>query len=88
MRREKRVRTISRLVLCGLALAGANREANAPGTGSITAEEIATLDLSGCELAVLSACETARGELRSGGQGVASLQKPLHMAGARSVVTS
>jgi tetratricopeptide (TPR) repeat protein len=37
--------------------------------------------------AVLSACETAVG-IRRSGQGVASLQKALHMAGARSVVTS
>jgi len=53
----------------------------------VTAEELSALDLSGCELAVLSACDTNVG-LRRAGQGVASLQKALHMAGARSVITS
>jgi CHAT domain-containing protein len=77
------------MALCGLALAGANLPAGALGRveGAISAEELAALDLSNCELAVLSACDTGSGELRAG-QGVASLQKALHMAGARSVVTS
>ncbi len=87
--REERVRASSPMVLCGLALAGANRPADALGRlpGLVTAEEIAAWDLSSCELAVLSACDTNVG-LRRAGQGVASLQKALHMAGARSVVTS
>ena len=87
---EDRVRGLSPMVLCGLALAGANgppdRYGKLPGT--ITAEEIATLDLRNCDLAVLSACDTALGDIRRGGQGLASLQKALHMAGARSVITS
>ena len=53
----------------------------------MSAEEIAAIDLAGCELAVLSACDTSLGVLRPG-QGMASLQRALHMAGARSVVTS
>ena len=53
----------------------------------MTAEEISTLDLTHCELVVLSACDTNVGESRAG-QGVASLQKALQMAGARSVITS
>jgi CHAT domain-containing protein len=73
------------MALCGLALAGANRRDGAAGV--ITAAEIATLDLESCEMAILSACDTNVGVLRAG-QGVASLQKALHMAGARSVVTS
>ena len=77
------------MLLCGLALAGANLKEDGLGRapGLITAEEISTLDLSGCELAVLSACDTNVGERRAG-QGVASLQKALHMAGARTVITS
>ena len=53
----------------------------------MTADELSTLDLTHCELAVLSACDTNVGERRAG-QGVASLQKALQMAGARSVITS
>ncbi|MCE9592935.1 MAG: CHAT domain-containing protein [Planctomycetes bacterium] len=77
------------MLLCGLALAGANAPVNTVGRtpGLITAEEIGALDLSHCELAVLSACDTNVGLARAG-QGVASLQKALHIAGARSVITS
>lgn len=45
------------------------------------------MDLSGCELAVLSACETNVG-LRRAGFGIASLQQALHAAGVRTAVTS
>ena len=53
----------------------------------ITAEELAGLDLSSCQLAVLSACDTGIG-LQRAGLGVASLQTALHAAGVRSAVTS
>jgi CHAT domain-containing protein len=81
---------LSPMVLCGLALAGANRPADILGrvAGMVTAEEMATWNLSRCELAVLSACDTGSGRIRRAGQGVASLQKALHSAGARMVVTS
>jgi CHAT domain-containing protein len=83
------VRDLAPLTLCGLALSGANRGADELGqvAGVITAEELAGLDLSRCELAVLSACETNVGITRAG-QGIQSLQAALHAAGARSVVTS
>jgi len=86
---EERVKGSSPMLLCGLALAGANLPADAVGRcpGLVTAEEISGWDLSSCELAVLSACDTNVGERRAG-QGVASLQKALHMAGARTVITS
>jgi CHAT domain-containing protein len=78
----------SPLSLCGLALTGANAEASSSDSeGVITAEELATLDLSGCRLVVLSACDTNVGTL-SAGQGVASFQKALHAAGALQVVTA
>jgi len=85
----EQVRGMSPMLLCGLALAGANLPGDALGRapGLITAEEIATLDLTNCELAVFSACETNVGERRAG-MGVASLQKALQMAGARSAITS
>ena len=75
--------------LCGLALAGANRGADSLGRvpGILTAEELASFDLRGCELAVLSACETNVG-LRRAGQGIQSLQTALHAAGARTAITS
>lgn len=75
--------------LCGLALAGANRgdTARERMAGIVTAEELATLDLTNCELAVLSACETNVG-IRRAGQGIQSLQSALHAAGARLAITS
>ncbi len=86
---EERIRGMSPMLLCGLALAGANLPEDELGRipGLISAEELSTLDLTRCELAVLSACDTNVG-LRRAGQGVASLQKALHMAGARTVLTS
>src|SRR5262249_29606668 len=85
----EQVRGMSPMLLCGLALAGANLPEDALGRvpGLVTAEEIAALDLSNCELAVFSACDTNVGEHRAR-QGVASLQRALQMAGARSVITS
>jgi CHAT domain-containing protein len=87
---EETVKGLSPMLLCGLALAGANKPEDAAGRapGLLTADELSALDLSNCELAVLSACDTARGELRRAGQGVASLQMAMQMAGARSVLTS
>jgi CHAT domain-containing protein/tetratricopeptide (TPR) repeat protein len=83
------VRGISPSVLCGLALAGANLPVDAVHRtrGTLTAEELAYLELDGCELAVLSACDTNVG-VRRAGVGIASLQSALHAAGARSALTS
>lgn len=86
---QERVRGMSPMLLCGLALTGANLPEDEVGRapGLLTAEEIAAFDLSRCDLAVLSACDTNIG-IRRAGQGVASLQRALQMAGARSVITS
>jgi tetratricopeptide (TPR) repeat protein len=86
---EDTVTGMAPMTLCGLALAGANRGMDALGhvSGILTAEELSGLDLSGCELAVLSACETNCGIARAG-QGIQSLQAALHAAGARTVITS
>ncbi len=78
------------LLLSGLALAGANRRSAAPpgaDDGILTAEEVASLDLSGVEWAVLSACETGLGEARAG-EGLFGLRRAFQLAGARTLVTS
>jgi CHAT domain-containing protein len=83
------VRGFAPLVLCGLAVAGANHGHDALGRvpGILTAEELAAFDLTSADLVVLSACETGLG-LRRAGQGVHSLQTALFAAGARSTLTS
>ena len=53
----------------------------------VTGEALIDLDLSGLELAVLSACETGLGDV-AGGEGVYGLQRAFHYAGTRNVVAS
>jgi CHAT domain-containing protein/Tfp pilus assembly protein PilF len=75
-------------LLSGLVLAGANRPALPDqDDGVLTALEVAQLDLSGVELAVLSACETGMGPA-AGGEGLLGLQRAFQVAGARSVIAS
>jgi CHAT domain-containing protein len=84
------IREENPLLLSGLALAGANRR-NATGPqeedGILTAEEVAAMDLTGVEWAVLSACESGVGELKAG-EGVFGLRRAFQLAGARSVIMS
>jgi CHAT domain-containing protein len=75
-------------LLSGLVLAGANQPIDPnQDDGILTALEVAALDLSGVELATLSACETGLGEI-AGGEGLLGLQRAFQVAGARSVVAS
>jgi CHAT domain-containing protein/Tfp pilus assembly protein PilF len=64
-----------------LALDGNNAE-----DGFLRTTEIADLDLN-CDLVVLSACETGRGQLLSG-EGIIGLSRSFFIAGARSVLVS
>jgi CHAT domain-containing protein len=81
-------RLASPLVLSGFALAGANqRGTKAESDGVVTASEVATLDLSGLDWAVLSACDTGLGEITAG-EGVLGLRRAFQMAGARTVIMS
>ncbi|HMB70609.1 MAG TPA: CHAT domain-containing protein [bacterium] len=78
------------LINSGLALAGANgRDSARPGEedGILTAEEIASLDLSGVEWAVLSGCDTGRGRVQAG-EGLLGLRRAFRIAGARTLIMS
>ncbi len=72
--------------MSGLVFAGANRSGT-PGRGIVTGEALIDLDLSGLQLAVLSACETGLGDVAAG-EGVFGLQRAFHVAGCHNVIAS
>jgi CHAT domain-containing protein/Tfp pilus assembly protein PilF len=75
-------------LLSGLALAGANQPPEpSRDDGILTALELAELDLRGCDLAVLSACDTGLGE-SAGGEGLLGLQRAFQVAGTHTVVAT
>lgn len=65
-----------------LAFAGANVDDDA----FVTAEDISTMNLRQCDVAVLSACETGLGKL--GGDGVFGLQRGFKNAGVKTLLMS
>jgi len=77
----------------GIVLSGANRawEGKAPiegcEDGIVTAYEISQLDLSNTQLVVLSACETALGDIK-GTEGVFGLQRAFKLAGVKNMLLS
>ena len=83
----------SAMALSGLALSGANNawkgNFDLPNIedGVLTAYEISQLDLSNTKLAVLSACETARGKIFPV-DGVFGLQRAFKQAGAGAILMS
>ncbi len=83
------VQGLAPALLCGIAFAGANGAPDSYGRvwGVMTGEELRALDLTACELAVLSACESNVGQQLES-QRIASLQQSLHAAGARTAITS
>jgi CHAT domain-containing protein len=70
------------LLHSGLVFAGGNHGA---AQSILTGQQIAALDLSGVEWAVLSACNTGNGELHDG-EGVLGLERAFRVAGAHSVI--
>ncbi len=82
----------SPFLLSGVALAGANHRSDAGETpsaedGILTAGEIASLDLSGVDWTVLSACDTGVGRILPG-EGLAGLRRAFEVAGVRTVIMS
>ncbi|KGG14975.1 MULTISPECIES: CHAT domain-containing protein [unclassified Prochlorococcus] len=76
------------LLRSGIVLAGANEpEANPNDDGYLTALEITKLDWNGTELAVISGCESGKGDIQSG-EGVYGLKRAIAVAGARSSLLS
>ena len=79
---------------CGLLFAGANLALRGHGDelpvdvqdGILTAKEISLMDLRGADMVVLSACETAKGEVT--GEGVFGLQRAFKMAGVQTILMS
>ena len=85
---------IDPLSRCGLLFAGANialagysnKLPEGVQNGVLTAKEISLIDLRDADLVVLSACETAKGDVTS--EGVFGLQRAFKMAGVQTIIMS
>ena len=80
------------LLRTGLVMAGGNKGWKGQNNydeddGILTGLEIASVPLPNTEIAILSACETANGEIR-GSEGVFGLQRAFKLAGVKYVMAS
>jgi CHAT domain-containing protein len=76
------------MLLAGVALAGANQSLKSQdASGILYALEAEDLNLEGTELVVLSACDTALGQIDYG-EGMSGLVRALRTAGARNVLVT
>jgi CHAT domain-containing protein/tetratricopeptide (TPR) repeat protein len=73
--------------LGGIAFAGANLPGAGGEDGVLTVDELAWLDLRGCELVTVSACESGLGT-PSAGDSLVGIRRALRLAGARRSVTT
>jgi CHAT domain-containing protein/tetratricopeptide (TPR) repeat protein len=75
------------MIRSGIALAGVNDSNSKEEDGLLTAFEVINLNLDSTVLVVLSACETAKGDVNHG-EGVYGLQRALRVAGAQNMIMS
>lgn len=77
----------SEMALSGLALTAARTNAATASVDVLSAGELATLDLTGVDWIVLSACDSGLGAIDRN-EGVFGMRRALRVAGARTVVMS
>lgn len=93
MERLRTTKVENPMLRSGLAFAGANTWMNGgnlpqdAGKGFVFAQDIASLNLWANELTVLSACDTARGDIKIG-EGVFGLRRAFAVAGTKTLVMS
>lgn len=89
---EKKPFKVQPLLRSGLILSGGNRAWNGDiipdgiEDGILTSYEISTLDMHNCDVVVLSACETALGDISD--DGVIGLQRAFKKSGVKSIIMS